>query len=44
MAISTKKNKKVKGKKTTFGNPEGTHLTVKGPDTYESNLRGGALD
>ena len=38
------KNRRVKGKKSTIGNPQGTHVTVQGPDTYKSDLRGGALD
>ena len=36
MAEYTKKNKKVPGKKST--------ITIQGPSTYKSDLRGGALD
>tara|TARA_R100000458_G_C8180249_1_gene177547 strand:+ start:154 stop:465 length:312 start_codon:yes stop_codon:yes gene_type:complete len=43
----SKKNKKtvkVPGKKTTIGNPEGTHVTIQGPSTLKTDLKGGALD
>ena len=41
---SGKKTVKVSGKKTTIGNPEGTHVTIQGPSTLKTDLKGGALD
>ena len=42
--MAVPKTKKIKGKKTTIGKEEGTHITIKGPDTYRTDLKDTEVD